>query len=135
MSEKELFEELSARLPYGVKVDVLGEPCEVKGAYIDDYGNYRLFTDCDEKGKHNDVPLETCKMYLRPLKAMNDEEKKAVRNIANSTLYRPSIRYGVKLILWKLPKISRFYYEHHLDVNRLIEQGDAYEASEEMYKF
>ena len=135
MSEKELFEELSARLPYGVKVDVLGEPCVVKGAYIDDYGNYRLFTDCDEAGKHNDVPLDACKMYLRPLKTMTDKEREEANSLAKRSLYRPSLKHRIGLLINNVPHISRYFYKHHLDVNGLTKQGLAYEAPEEMYKF
>lgn len=134
--ERLIFEELSARLPYGVKVDVLGEPCVVRGAYIDDYGNYRLFTECGEVGKHNDLPIEACKMYLRPLESMTDRERDEGRLLVKSSIYyHPKHITPVKFIIKNVVKIPKFFYEHHLDVNKLTEQNLALEATEKMYKF
>ena len=134
MSEQELFEELSARLPYGVKVDVLGVECTLSGVYKDYKGVWRIVADCEE-GRNYDTPLDNCKMYLRPTKKMTDREKGEAKSIGKSCIYHPSIKSGIKLLAWNVVKIPKFIYKHHLDVNGLIEQGDAYEAPEDMYKF
>lgn len=133
MSEQELFEELSARLPYGVKVDVAGAVCTLNGVYKDYKGVWRIIADCEE-GRHYDIPLDNCKMYLRPLETMTDKEREDANSLAKRSLCR-HIKHGVGLILRNVPHISRYLYKHHLDVNRLIEQGDAFKAPEGMYKF
>ncbi len=129
-----LLKDLCARLPYGVKAQVLGWD-EEKGEVEVPLKIYSINTDGYIYFETNDydvnyLPVEECRLYLRPMSSMTEEEKKefidAVTWEANGKFY-----------IDECEDIS-FYQEkcdwlnaHHFDYRGLIEKGLAIEVSED----
>lgn len=137
-----LLKDLSARLPYRVKIT-----CFKNGAltpYLIDFRDSTIHATSDFSGTYIKVQLEDCKIYLRSLSSMTEEEKDELydwgwvceeNNIysdgssdANNVYqnYQKDIQDVKWLIDWLL--------EHHFDYRGLIEKGLALEAPENMYK-
>lgn len=64
-----LIRDLSSRLSYNVVIHTDFGDYKMIGL-VDD----RVLTDCEEKGRHNDFPIDVCKPYLRPMPSMTGEE-------------------------------------------------------------
>lgn len=84
--EKELFKDLSVRLPYQVKVSVNGgkEPWTLKGIFEGEHTGMMLilepsFPPKDVSPQTSNWQLSQCKPYLRPMSSMTEEEKKELK--------------------------------------------------------
>lgn len=128
-----LLKDLCGRLPYGVKVT-----CFKNGAltpYLIDFRDSTIHATSDFSGTYIKVQLEDCKIYLRPMSSMTEEEKMEVTKLGvcydgafHNDIYDIGISMGEAFtaISWLL--------ERHFDINYLIEKGLALEAPEDMYK-
>jgi len=114
-----LLKDLSARLPYGVKVHII----DATGTEIDD--ELTPFTI-------SHIVMWTVKPYLRPMSSMTEEEQKEFVQfhcvnlcpiVLNSHL---TVENEGKMIDWLL--------SHHFDFRGLINKGLAFEAPEGMYR-
>ena len=127
-----LLKDLSARLPYGVKIsrvveDYISEPRIPRTINID--GCIVIENEPFNDGIPDVDYWYICevKPYLRPMSSMTEDEMEEW----NSYVAVPdgkSLRrtpYCIKYIDWLL--------EHHFDYRRLIEKGLALEAPEGMY--
>ena len=137
--EKELLlKDLSARLPYGVKVynttfkkptilygkissDVflMEETYTSVGADGDDFGSFnkRHYTGC----------VDFIKPYLRPMSSMTEEERTEFSALAVGThLFKGPLIPSYRTLDW--------LNKHHFDYRGLIEKGLALEAPKGMYK-
>ena len=120
-----LLKDLSARLPYGVKVQVADCKTPVELSHIDTKnGNGRkpyCFVFAFEP--------ERVKPYLRPMSSMTEEERKEYHNIDNRAYSCPE-DYA------HIPAKDRIDWlnAYHFDYRGLIEKGLAIEAPEGMYK-
>ena len=121
MTDKELLLiDLSARLPYGVKVDHFGIPREVIG----------IFSDIVQVGydinDYEDTAIEDIKPYLRPMSSMTDEEDAEFTSLLNMPYEDDGGDYEFGCdVDW--------LNVHHFDYRDLIEKGLAIEAPEGMY--
>jgi hypothetical protein len=145
--EKELLlKDLSARLPYGIKLQVrldYGDNSHKEGIYdadIDAITSYNIevtYYDANMGGKARDWTFmyEEVKPYLRPMSSMTEEEKKEYHNLCYEE-EREEFEFGE----W----VTRVYYHntiesidwlnaHHFDFRGLILKGLAIEAPEGMY--
>lgn len=109
--EKELLlKDLCSRLPYGVKcTDLRHGDSKITEVNTEDGLVY-----CYNFDEY--VKVEDCRLYLRPMSTMTEEERKELSYYENSV------------------QITDFYYSHHIDCRFIIEKGLAIEAPENMYK-
>lgn len=114
--KKLLLQDLCARLPYSVKVkhlldtypsDLLCIDAEKNVVYVNHYGR---------EGKYK---IECIRPYLRPMKSMTEEEENQFQDI---NLYE--LPYTVEGLDW--------LNAHHFDYRRLINDGLALEAPEQI---
>ncbi len=132
-----LFKDLSARLPYNVKV-------------VDDLGRCRYLTlgdtdlvDLFYSNVSSVVP--TIKPYLRHLSSMTEEERKEFIEVAGGNCsfidahgnffidFGEFICEGSPVSLSRIVYVINWLYAHHFDVNNLIPKGLALEAPKDMY--
>jgi hypothetical protein len=112
-----LLKDLSARLPYGVKVNFRGNIEILREVHI--YKSVQ--TIIGESGMLYDIDMPFVKPYFRPMSSMTEEEK---------------LEY---VIAWDsrqpyLPTEAMDWLNaHHLDYRGLIEKGLALEAPADMY--
>jgi hypothetical protein len=113
--EKEvLLKDLSARLPYGVKVNE-----DIQGIFtLIGLTKERIFTTCEVEGWHNDFPIELIKPYLLPLSIMTEEELKEYKHLV---AFSGSPNGAANFIDW--------LNAHHFDYNGLIPMGLAIDAT------
>lgn len=116
-----LFEELSARLPYGLKVlEDLDKTFD--GGAIDELKTVTYIHDEQYVyTMHSLTPvnMEEVRPYLRSLLSMSEKEKQELFQLMGN---------GNDVMR------IRFYYSHHLDINCLISKGLALEAPPDMYE-
>jgi hypothetical protein len=120
-----LIQDLCARLPYGVKVQINSGIKKVRGIKDE-------FIIIKERGLYGQkeyiVRIECCKPYLRPMSSMTEEEKEEFENLLEG------IVDGIER--WDKPDLCEEYdwlNAHHFDYRGLIEKGLALEAPEGMY--
>ena len=140
-----LLKDLSARLPYGIKVAI--EYSE--GKYTRIYDLREIDNDVTSElrqrvivwnyGIYSSVisyPLIDCRPYLRPMSSMTEVEKKEYHNLCYEE-ERECYEFGE----W----VTRVYYHdtiesidwlnaHHFDYRGLIPKGLAIEAPNDMYE-
>ena len=123
--EKELlFKDLSARLPYHVRVKVWLKYGTTEDGFLDLEHNYAdVLRDAFYYKEIKDI-----KPYLRPMSSMNEEEEKEYMNIDNRS-------YSCPMAYAHIPASDRIDWlnAHHFDYRGLIEKGLAIEAPEGMY--
>ena len=144
-----LLKDLSARLPYGVKIKYLywdeDKGCEYPVPMIlDDInsdGYIRFYGDIEEREGRGYIL--TYLPYLRPMYSMTEEERKEYESIFSIGEYScggslegkeyeyindsyDDVTQSVFLIDW--------LNAHHFDYRGLIDKGLALEAPEDMYK-
>ena len=123
MTEKEtqankelLLKDLSARLPYGVKINE-----STQGDFtVIGLTTERVFTTCEVEGCHHDFPIELIKPYLFPLSSMTDKQKNEYQYIAER--WMNDLGYSISDIIDWLNK-------NHFDYRSLIEKGLAIDAT------
>lgn len=118
--------DLCARLPYGLKVQLIDDPefsdnpnpCDVclSLELLQKYGNWSLYR-----------PF-IIKPYLRSMSSMTEEELEECRATCK---YRQA---GQSVLDCATPQTIDYLISHHFDYRGLIEKGLALEAPEEMYK-
>ena len=112
-----LLKDLSARFPYGVKVEVKNYRCngEVRNVEIETLNV-----------EHLTCPIERYRPYLRPMDSMTEEEKVEYGDRCYCTLnciYKNQQYYFNQLFDW--------LNEHHFDYRGLIPAGLAIAVTEE----
>ena len=124
-----LLKELSARLPYGVKIIQCGVVIETLQSICkvgeDDYTINPLTDD-----SYNGFYIEQTKLYLRPMSSMTKEEVLEYISLKENIVASDDITYFFETyesIDWLNKKM--------FDYRGLIEKGLALEAPEGMYKF
>lgn len=113
-----LLQDICARLPYGVKVELHDEVYTLLG-YFDDFV---MLTSNTPMGQQTNIA--NIKPYLRPMSSMTDEEIDRMWDIYESG---PASESSVA--------VAEYLYERHLDCHSLIEKGLALEAPKDMYVF
>lgn len=114
-----LLKDLSARLPYGVKIEltwwVIGEGTYINASLEPDHIEQLLN---DEDG---DIEL---KPYLRPMSSMTEEEVEEYRNIDNRS-------YSCPMDYAHIPASERIDWlnKNHFDYRGLIPMGLAIDAT------
>ena len=115
--EKELLlKDLSARLPYGVKVQITSDGGMMEASY-DMTLDCELLNDLIENG-------DDFKPYLRPMASMTSDERFEYDELQH--FYTHGLDFNVDEVDW--------LNAHHFDYRNLIGKGLALEAPEGMYK-
>lgn len=146
--EKQLvLTDICARLPYGVKAQVCGWD-EEKGEVEVPLKVYSINTDGYLSFEYNHYSVETvyvedCRLYLRPMSSMTEEEKKELKNLfdaeevtSDSICYLEGgtlVEYLSHISYSFCSKIIDWLNKHHFDYRGLIPKGLALEAPEGMY--
>ena len=120
-----LFKDLSARLPYHVRVKVWLKDGTTEEGVLDLEHNYAdVLRDAFYYNKIIDI-----KHYLRPMSSMTEEEKEDYKDL----LY--CVKYGVDtatyLTLFAVNMLTDWFNVHHFDYRGLIEKGLAIAVNEE----
>ena len=120
-----LLKDLSARLPYGVKIHVKGEYKRAHKIYS--IGVENEFVSYFEAMHLYDVVIAKCVPYLRPMSSMTGEEKETYKNLF--------ISKEVDGFDFDIPNYDAvdWLLEHHFDFRGLLEKGLALEAPADMY--
>ena len=141
MTEKEtqankelLLKDLSARLPYGVKINE-----STQGDFtVIGLTTERVFTTCETKGCHNDFPIECVKPYLFPLSSLTEEQRNNISKLLIDTQneFSPYGELNPKgcdnLFVCSTKQANvliNYCLANHLDINGLIEKGLAIDAT------
>ena len=127
-----VFRDLSARLPYGVRVKVRTKDGLIEEGVLDLAHNYGdVFLDAFYLNKIADI-----KPYLRPMSDMTDEERKEYYETMDKythRLYPDSADFSEHTeYSWKTETFD-FLNANQLDYRGLIGKGLALRASEGMY--
>lgn len=129
--DKELFlKDLCARLPYGVKIHIKGEynkshqinSINVEDEYVSFFENWHLY----------DENLNNCKLYLRPMSSMTEEEEDSLAEL-NCYHDNKGLYFSCGHSQNDICDVINFLNSHHFDYQKLIEKGLALEAKEGMY--
>lgn len=126
--KKLLLKDLSGRLPYGVKIT-----CFKNGAltpYLIDFRDCTIHATSDFSGTYIKVQLEDCKIYLRQMSSMTDEEINEFILISDTVLWLGNKMSTCILSLEQMDWLNKNMF----DYRGLIEKGLALEAKEGMYK-
>ena len=121
-----LLKDLSARILYGVKVQINSDVKKVAGVK-------NGFVVTKERGLYSTkeyiTRIECCRPYLRPMSSMTQEEEKEYINIDNRS-------YSCPMAYAHIPASDRIDWlnKHYFDYRGLIPKGLALEAQEGMYK-
>lgn len=139
-----LFQDLCARLPYGVKglAYVFGEPCNIN-TNINGVINKSIVTDYESymleliKLSSEDI---TIKPYLRQMSSMTEEEKEEMHNLLShegTAIYKndgialPINHYGGFVPYEFMNRIIQYLLKNHFDFMGLIPKGLAIEVTDE----
>ena len=118
-----LLKDLSARILYGVKVQINSDVKKVAGVK-------NGFVVTKERGLYSTkeyiTRIECCRPYLRPMSSMTEEEEKEYINIDNRS-------YSCPMAYAHIPASDRIDWlnAHHFDYHGLIEKGLAIAVTEE----
>ena len=142
--------DICARLPYGVKAQVIGWD-EEKGEVEVPLKVYSINTDGYLSFEYNHYSVETvyvedCRLYLRPMSSMTEDEKDELCNLCSmgdSSVNTDWEFFGVEIINTH-PRYGDHYSTDYSAINwlnknmfdyrGLIEKGLALEAPEGTYK-
>lgn len=121
LEEKELLlKDLSTRLPYEVKIKILGLDC------IENLDSIGKFKNRNELSINGGYYVEMIRPYLRPMSSMTEEERKEF----NEYTFEVVSFFGQAI---EAGQLTDWLSAHHFDYRGLIEKGLALEAKEEMY--
>ena len=132
MTNKEvelLLEDLSGRLPYGVKFHYFSEfadgedPEFVNTVAVLDMADWQILDEDHEEW----IRVRQIMPYLRPMSSMTEEEDKYF-----AMLQVESVKSGF-LYAANAANLIKFLNSHHFDYRGLIPKGLALEATEGMY--
>ena len=138
MEDSKLFlYDLSCRVAFGVKCQLVNNNYSVVtlSSVSESECQCIAFDMAAVSVKTSDV-----KPYLRSMSKMTSAEKQELAGLMNKYdvgVLKTNNNYVVFpfRLLKPITSIVRWFYEHHLDVHYLIEQGLALEAPEEMYGY
>lgn len=129
--KKLLIRDLSARLPYGVKVEhirtgMIGTLHEMRvyPLYDDNDVIYDYFCDTDFLGDDDKFDIIAFKPCLFPLSSMTDEQEKEF------ALLQTSAGKEGFLYVWNCATMMKWLIENHFDYNNLIPKGLAIDATD-----
>ena len=132
-----LLKDLCARLPW---VKITSFKNGALSPYLIDFRDGTIHTTSDFNDAYVKVKLEDCKLYLRPMSSMTEDERLELVFILNVS-YTDVGKYGIKFMLEhgflgydEMSKLLDWLNSHHFDYRGLIEKGLALEAPEGMYK-
>lgn len=146
--EKQLvLADICARLPYGVKAQVLGWD-EEKGEVEVPLKIYSINTDGYVYFETNDynvnyLPVEECRLYLRPMSSMTEEEKRTLQSFYPMSFGNQYLDLDKeKIELYECNSTMEFYLDdsvqmvdfckkNHLDCCGLIKKDLAIKVTEE----
>lgn len=117
-----LLKDISARLPYGVKVNADYITFKRYGKLFSINNNEEL-TLSPENGYSFDVAIERCKPFLFPMSYIDDNEKLFAEYITTLT-YDSNTHSAAPTI-----KTFDFYNKYHIDYSGLIPMGLAIDAT------
>ena len=118
---KLLLKDLSARLSYGVKIQVNDKIELLQGINVlDNVAEY----DCCLSSE-----IEEVKPYLFPLSSMTEEQRKEYEGIIYKNIELHCERYYDVIDIDDFDCLIDFYHKHHLDWRGLIEKGLALDAT------
>lgn len=123
--DKELFKDVSSRLPYGVivktpyNVAILIGIISRKGYKKDEY-YIDAITD------KQTYPIRYIQPYLRPMSSMTDDEREEYELLANHCIVT-----SIGFIHLESAPLIDWLNSHHFDYRGLIERGLAIEVTEE----
>lgn len=122
-SKELLLKDLCSRLPYVVKVHIIG----ANGAEIDDELTTSTISHLDRW---------IVKPYLRPMSSMTEEEKKEFDDfcVIDVFVWEGNVEIGYKNQASIMSDGIDWLLEHHFDYRGLIEKGLALEAPKGVYK-
>ena len=125
-----LLKDLSARLPYGVKVQCDKYPHPVTILYA---GNINEVKFAETGGIEH---INSIKPYLRPMSSMTEKEKKAFNDFVciDEFAWNGDTEKGYPNQASIMSDGIDWLLSHHFDFRGLIEKGLALEAPESMYK-
>ena len=136
-----LLKDITARLPYGVKIK--RSTCPINLSVTGILGEYVHHTPYYVGGniEIKTTKIDEVKPYLRPMSSMTEEElDECVEYSGIRGLECPKIETFEDRLLWAIKMFSTDYKsidwlnEHHFDFRGLIEKGLALEAPDNMYK-
>lgn len=133
-----LLKDLSARLPYGVKAQVQGWD-EAKEEEVNiPLKIYSINTDGYVYFESNDYDvtycsIDACRLYLRPMYSMTEEEKKEFQACHCVYGWHPDFQ-PTMCNLANECNMFDWLIAHHFDFRGLISKGLALEAYEDIYK-
>lgn len=132
-----LLQDLSARLPYGVKF--LRESWNYE--WDQELSVIEVLEDIDKDGYINNTKVynvEDIKPYLRPMSSMTEEEKSHISKMMCLRTYDDGIVYDMTYPVYTpyyvMEDCLNYLRSIHIDYSGLIERGLALVASEGMYK-
>ena len=120
-----LLKDLSARLPYGVKIDNMGEPSMLTSINK----KYRVIVEIAEVDKNSNfnptrlvvLEIEDAKPYLFPLSSMTEEQEEEYQDLLDN-----QYSFDANGNIFTL---QDFYCKYHLDYRGLIPIGAAIDAT------
>lgn len=131
-----LLQDLCARLPYGVNIN-LDEGCNARLTGIDEDGNLTADIPADFAFSIDDI-----KPYLRPIATMTGEEQKelyakfSIESIGEKYVdFGEFMCEGSPIIIKNIYGLLDWLNTRHFDYRGLIEKGLALEAKKGMYEF
>lgn len=130
-----LLKDLCGRLPYGVKIDNMGEPAML--ASINN--RHRIIVEITEVDKNRSfnlprldvLEIENAKPYLFPMSSMTEEQKQEYTYIVNyiSSDDTENWKEGEFIYVEQFTQLMHFYHINHLDYMGLIPMGLANDAT------
>ena len=126
--KKLLLKDLSARLPYDVKVSCNDKVYNFNGIQ---YFNICILTDDNENNAFTTAGIKYIKPYLFPLSSMTEEQKKEY-NFWKHEVPVCHYEYGdvvEEVELFDSPESFEYLIENHFDYRGLIEKGLAIDAT------
>ena len=133
-----LIKEISARLPYGVKVWTKFKDKKIPLTIFSiDAKGWICFWGTD---KHLDcINVTDCRLYLRPMLSMTDEELAEYEKADDLDTLDSTETLRENMKAKRRVRISKWYHgtdwlnAHHFDYRGLIEKGLALVASKDIY--
>ena len=132
--KKLLLTDLSARLPYGVKIRLGDYDYQVCGYDSEKEMPVKIWYYYDSNiilKSYIDIHLTDYRPYLRPMSSMTEEERKEYNDIVKNTIDFYDCPKSEKICFFIMP--IDWLNRHHFDYRGLIEKGLALEAPEGMY--
>ena len=124
-----LLKDLSARLPYRVKVEIVSYGQEDEKPWVGTL--YCTDLDCFI----SDIAYSSIKPYLHPMSSMTEEDRKEFFSLADNSSYLNMGSNDGEVFVWDntpVPIID-WLNAHHFDYRGLIDEGLAIKAPEGMY--